>query len=51
FGKAAATPDYKAFLEEQFATADSYMDAEKTAKFVSVELESMKATWAAKVKK
>jgi tripartite-type tricarboxylate transporter receptor subunit TctC len=51
FGKAAATPDYKAFLEEQFATADSYMDAEKTAKFVSAELESMKATWAAKVKK
>jgi tripartite-type tricarboxylate transporter receptor subunit TctC len=50
FGKAAATPEYKAFLKEQFSTEDSYMDAAATAKFIQAELESMKATWGAKPK-
>jgi tripartite-type tricarboxylate transporter receptor subunit TctC len=51
FGKAAATPEYQAFLEEQYATPDSYLDAGKTAKFITSELDSMKATWDAKAKK
>jgi tripartite-type tricarboxylate transporter receptor subunit TctC len=50
FGKAAATPEYKAFLNAQFATEDSYMDAAATAKFIQAELQTMKATWAAKPK-
>jgi len=50
FGKAAATPEYKAFLKEQFSTDDSYMDAAATAKFIEAELAAMKATWAAKPK-
>jgi tripartite-type tricarboxylate transporter receptor subunit TctC len=50
FGKAAATPEYKAFLKEQFSTEDSHMDAAATAKFIEAELATMKATWAAKPK-
>jgi tripartite-type tricarboxylate transporter receptor subunit TctC len=50
FGKAAATPEYKAFLKEQFSTEDSYMDAAATAKFIQTELEAMKTTWGAKPK-
>lgn len=50
FARAAATPEYKAFLKEQFATEDSHLDAGGTAKFIQTELEAMKATWAAKTK-
>jgi tripartite-type tricarboxylate transporter receptor subunit TctC len=50
FTKAAATPEYKAFLKEQFSTEDSHMDAAATAKFIEAELATMKATWAAKPK-
>jgi tripartite-type tricarboxylate transporter receptor subunit TctC len=50
FAKAAASPEYKAFLKEQFSTEDSHMDADATAKFIKAELESMKATWAQKAK-
>jgi tripartite-type tricarboxylate transporter receptor subunit TctC len=48
FKKAAETPEYKAFLEEQYATADSYMNAEETAKFIKSELDTMNATWGTK---
>lgn len=50
FGKVAQTPEYKAFLKEQFSAEDSHMDAEGTARFIKAELETMKATWAAKPK-
>lgn len=51
FQKAAATPEYKAFLEEQYSTPDSYMNAEDTAKFVKSELDTMTATYGAKAQK
>jgi tripartite-type tricarboxylate transporter receptor subunit TctC len=50
FGKVAVTPEYKAFLEEQYATADSFMDHEDCTKFILSELESMNKTWGAKKK-
>ncbi|PKN65239.1 MAG: tripartite tricarboxylate transporter substrate binding protein [Deltaproteobacteria bacterium HGW-Deltaproteobacteria-15] len=50
FQKAAATPEYKAFLEEQFSTPDSFMNAEGTAKFIQAELDTMKATYKPKAK-
>ncbi len=50
FRKAAATPEYKAFLEEQYATGDSYMNAVDTAKFIQSELDTMKATYGSKGK-
>jgi len=50
FGKVAATEEYKAFLEEQYATADSFMDHEACTQFILSELDSMKKTWGAKKK-
>jgi tripartite-type tricarboxylate transporter receptor subunit TctC len=50
FGKVAATPEYKAFLEEQYATADSFMNHEECTKFILSELDSMNKTWGAKKK-
>lgn len=50
FGKVAATAEYKAFLEEQYATADSYMNHEAATKFILSELAAMKKTWGAKKK-
>ena len=51
FGKVAATPEYKAFLEEQYATPDSYMNHEECTKFIHAELDMMNKTWGAKKKK
>ncbi|MBN1570828.1 MAG: tripartite tricarboxylate transporter substrate binding protein [Acidobacteria bacterium] len=48
--KAAATPEYKAFLREQFAAEDSYMDALSAAGFIHDELAAMKALWGEKLK-
>jgi tripartite-type tricarboxylate transporter receptor subunit TctC len=50
FGKVAATPEYKAFLAEQHATEDSFMNHEECAKFTQAELETMNKTWGAKKK-
>ena len=50
FGKVAATPEFKAFLEEQYATADSYMNHEECTKFILSELDTMNKTWSAKKK-
>lgn len=50
FGKIAATPEYKAFLKEQYAAEDSYMDSEKVAAFIGGELATMKKLVAAKAK-
>ena len=43
FGKVAANPEYKAFLEEQYATADSFMDTAAATQFIQGELATMKA--------
>lgn len=51
FGKVAATPEYKAFLGEHYATADSYLNNEECTKFILSELDSMNKTWGAKKKK
>ncbi|MEW6665294.1 MAG: tripartite tricarboxylate transporter substrate binding protein [Thermodesulfobacteriota bacterium] len=51
FQKAAATPEYKAFLDEQFATADSYMNAQDAAKFIQSELDTMMKTYRPKAQK
>ncbi len=40
--KAAATDEYKKFLEEQFASPDSFIDAAGAGKFVDQQLEDMK---------
>ena len=48
--KAAATPGYKAFLGEQYAAEDSFMDAASAARFIREELATMKALWRAKRK-
>lgn len=45
---AAATPDYKKFLEEQFADKDSYIPADKSGAFLQSQLADMKATLANK---
>ena len=50
FEKVAATPEFKAFLEEQYATADSFMNHEECTKFILSELDSMNKTWGAKKK-
>ena len=42
FAKAAATPEYKAFLKEQLAAEDSFMDSATTVTFIKSELETMK---------
>jgi tripartite-type tricarboxylate transporter receptor subunit TctC len=42
FGKVAATAEYKAFLKEQIADAESYMDSKRAAAFIRSELETMK---------
>jgi len=51
FKKAADTPEYKAFLREQFATEDSYLNSEDTLKYIQAELETMKKVYSARGKK
>lgn len=41
--KVAASPEYKKFLQEQFASEDSFMDAAKAPEFVKQQLDDMKA--------
>jgi tripartite-type tricarboxylate transporter receptor subunit TctC len=41
--KAAATPDYKKFLEDQFALPNSFIDASKAGPFVKTQLDDMKS--------
>jgi len=50
FEKVAATPEFKAFLEEQYATADSFMNHEVCTKYILSELDTMTKTWGAKKK-
>jgi len=50
FEKVAATPEFKAFLDEQYATADSFMNHEECTKFILSELDSMNKTWGSKKK-
>jgi tripartite-type tricarboxylate transporter receptor subunit TctC len=50
FAKVAATPEFKAFLEEQYATADSFMNHEECTKYILSELDTMTKTWGAKKK-
>ncbi len=40
--KVAATPEFKKFLEEQFASPDSFIDASKAGAFVKEQLDDMK---------
>jgi tripartite-type tricarboxylate transporter receptor subunit TctC len=40
--KIAQTPEYKKFLEEQFAAPDSFVDAARATQFVSEQLDDMK---------
>ena len=42
FAKVAQNPEYKKFLEEQFAAPDSFVDAAKAPQFVQDQLEDMK---------
>jgi tripartite-type tricarboxylate transporter receptor subunit TctC len=51
FKKVADTPEYKAFLREQFATEDSYLNSEDTLKYIQAELETMKKVYSARGKK
>jgi len=44
--KVAASAEYKAFLEQQYATADSFMDAAHAAPFLKAQLEEMKSAGA-----
>jgi len=46
--KVAATPEFKKFLEDQFAAPDSYIDASKAGAFVKEQLEDMKKLSGAK---
>jgi tripartite-type tricarboxylate transporter receptor subunit TctC len=41
-GKVAASADYKAYLKEQYATDDSYFDAQDAAKIMEDDLAQMK---------
>ena len=41
--KAAATPEYKKFLEEQFADPASFIDASKADAYLAEQLADMKA--------
>jgi tripartite-type tricarboxylate transporter receptor subunit TctC len=45
--RVAASPEYKKFLEDQFASADSFVDASKAPAFVKAQLEEMKKAMAA----
>ncbi len=38
----AGSPDFKKFLEEQYASADSYIDASKAGAYLAAQLEDMK---------
>jgi tripartite-type tricarboxylate transporter receptor subunit TctC len=40
--KVAATPEFKKFLEEQYASPDSFIDASKAGAFVKEQLDDMK---------
>ena len=40
--KVAASPEYKAYLKEQYATDDSYFGSEDAAKIMEEELAQMK---------
>lgn len=40
--KVAGSPDYKKFLQDQFATGDSFMDVSKAGEYVAGQLEDMK---------
>lgn len=42
FARIAATPDYRKFLEDQFAAPNSFIDASKAADFVKEQLDDMK---------
>ena len=44
--KVYASPDYKKFLEEQYADPNSFEDAAKAPAFVNEQLEDMKKTMA-----
>ena len=44
--RVAASAEYKAFLEQQYATADSFMDAGQAAPFLKAQLEEMKSAGA-----
>lgn len=46
--RAAAEPEYKTFLEEQYADKDSYIPADKSVAFLQAQLADMKATLANK---
>jgi len=41
--KVAASPEYEAFLESQYATADSFMNAAQAGPFLEAQLEEMKS--------
>jgi len=41
--KVAATDEYKHFLEEQYASADSFIPADKAVAFMQAQLADMKA--------
>lgn len=43
FAKVAASPEYKAFLADQFADPDSFIDASKAEKYLADQLADMKA--------
>jgi tripartite-type tricarboxylate transporter receptor subunit TctC len=42
FAKVAAMPEYKKFLEEQYGSPDSFIDATKANAYVNAQLEDMK---------
>jgi tripartite-type tricarboxylate transporter receptor subunit TctC len=44
--KVAASAEYKAFLQQQYATADSFMDAAQAEPFLKAQLEEMKSAGA-----
>ena len=45
--KVAASPEYKAYLKEQYATEDSYFCTEESLKIMEEELAQMKRMSAA----
>jgi tripartite-type tricarboxylate transporter receptor subunit TctC len=46
--KVAATPEYKAFLEAQYGTSDSFMNAAEAGPFLKAQLDEMKGAGAGK---
>lgn len=42
FAKVAAMPEYRKFLEEQYGSPDSFIDASKATAYVNAQLEDMK---------